>query len=687
MSKVKEAVNKLTKELNEHNYNYYVLNSSIISDYDFDVLLKELQSLEENNPEFADDNSPTKRVGGDITKNFPSVTHRFPMLSLGNSYSKEEITDFDTRVRKVIEREIEYICELKYDGVAISLTYENGELTKAVTRGDGTSGEEVTANIRTIRSIPLKLKGDFPIDFDIRGEIVFPHANFKKLNEERKELGEPEFANPRNTASGTVKMQDSSVVAKRGLDCFLYAVYGNNLSFKSHYDGLSSAGDWGFKVPDESANYIKKVKTIEQIMEFIDYWDEKRADLPFDIDGIVIKVNAYDKQEELGYTAKSPRWAISYKFKAERVFTKLNSITYQVGRTGAITPVANLEPVQLGGTTVRRASMHNADQIERLDIRVSDTVFVEKGGEIIPKIVAVDLAARAIDSKQTIYISTCPECETQLIRKEGEAQHYCPNENGCPPQLKGKMEHFIGRKMMDVDGLGAETIEQLFEEGLVKNVADLYDLTSEQLLPLDRMAEKSVNNLIDGLIKSKEVPFAKVLFALGIRYVGETVAKTLVKHFKTLDLLMSATAEELVEVDEIGIRIADSVVKYFSEPTTVQLIARLKAIGLQFEIGEEELKGTSSVLEGLIFVISGTFNMSRNDLKKAIEKNGGKVGSSISKKTSYLIRGENMGPSKLKKAEDLDVSMIAENEFIKMIEQNASDDSITDSKPTQGSLF
>jgi DNA ligase (NAD+) len=687
MSKGKEAINKLTKELNEHNYNYYVLNSPIISDYDFDVLLKELQSLEEKHPEFADDNSPTKRVGGDITKNFPSVTHRFPMLSLGNSYSKEEITDFDTRVRKVIEREIEYICELKYDGVAISLTYENGELTKAVTRGDGTSGEEVTANIRTIRSIPLKLKGDFPIDFDIRGEIVFPHANFKKLNEERKELGEPEFANPRNTASGTVKMQDSSVVAKRGLDCFLYAVYGNNLSFKSHYDGLSSAGDWGFKVPDESANYIKKVKTIEQIMEFIDYWDEKRADLPFDIDGIVIKVNAYDKQEELGYTAKSPRWAISYKFKAERVFTKLNSITYQVGRTGAITPVANLEPVQLGGTTVRRASMHNADQIERLDIRVSDTVFVEKGGEIIPKIVAVDVAARAIDSKQTIYISTCPECETQLIRKEGEAQHYCPNENGCPPQLKGKMEHFIGRKMMDVDGLGAETIEQLFEEGLVKNVADLYDLTSEQLLPLDRMAEKSVNNLIDGLIKSKEVPFAKVLFALGIRYVGETVAKTLVKHFKTLDLLMSATAEELVEVDEIGIRIADSVVKYFSEPTTVQLIARLKAIGLQFEIGEEELKGTSSVLEGLIFVISGTFNMSRNDLKKAIEKNGGKVGSSISKKTNYLIRGENMGPSKLKKAEDLDVSMIAENEFVKMIEQNPSDHSITDSKPTQGSLF
>ena len=687
MTKVNEAINKLTKELNEHNYNYYVLNSPIISDYDFDVLLKELQALEEKHPEFADDNSPTKRVGGDITKNFPSVTHRFPMLSLGNSYSKEEITDFDTRVRKVIEREIEYICELKYDGVAISLTYENGALTKAVTRGDGTSGEEVTANIRTIRSIPLKLKGEFPIDFDIRGEIVFPHANFKKLNEERRELGEPEFANPRNTASGTVKMQDSSLVAKRGLDCFLYAVYGDNLSFKSHYEGLSSAGDWGFKVPDESANYIKKVKTIEQIMEFIDYWDEKRADLPFDIDGIVIKVNAYDKQEELGYTAKSPRWAISYKFKAERVFTKLNSITYQVGRTGAITPVANLEAVQLGGTTVRRASMHNADQIERLDIRVNDTVFVEKGGEIIPKIVAVDVAARTIDSNQTIYISACPECETPLIRKEGEAQHYCPNENGCPPQLKGKMEHFIGRKMMDVDGLGAETIEQLFEEGLVKNVADLYDLTSEQLLPLDRMAEKSVNNLIEGLIKSKEVPFAKVLFALGIRYVGETVAKTLVKYFKTLDLLMSATAEELVEVDEIGIRIADSVVRYFSEPTTVELIVRLKEIGLQFEIGEEEMEGTSSVLEGLIFVISGTFNISRNDLKKAIEKNGGKVGSSISKKTSYLIRGENMGPSKLKKAEDLDVSMIAENDFLKMIEQNSSEDSITYSKPTQGSLF
>jgi len=687
MSKVKEAINKLTKELNEHNYNYYVLSSPTISDYDFDLLLKELQDLEEKFPEFADENSPTKRVGGDITKNFPSIVHRFPMLSLGNSYSKEEIIDFDARIRKVIEREIEYICELKYDGVAISLTYENGELTKAVTRGDGTSGEEVTANIRTIRSIPLKLKGDFPNDFDIRGEIVFPHANFNKLNEERKELGEPEFANPRNTASGTVKMQDSSVVAKRGLDCFLYAVYGNNLSFKSHHEGLSNAGDWGFKVPDESANYIKKVKTIEEIMEFIDYWDEKRADLPFDIDGIVIKVNAYDKQEELGYTAKSPRWAISYKFKAERVFTKLSSITYQVGRTGAITPVANLEPVRLGGTTVRRASMHNADQIERLDIRVKDTVFVEKGGEIIPKIVAVDIAARKKDSNKTIYIVNCPECETPLIRKEGEVQHYCPNENGCPPQLKGKMEHFIGRKMMDIDGLGAETIEQLFEEGLVRNVADLYDLTSEQLLPLDRMAEKSVNNLIEGLGNSKEVPFAKVLFALGVRYVGETVAKTLVKHFKTLDLLMSATVEELIEVDEIGERIAESVVSYFSETKNIELIARLKEIGLQFEIGEEELIGTSSLLEGLIFVISGTFNMSRNDLKKAIEKNGGKVGSSISKKTSYLIRGENMGPSKLKKAEDLNVSMISEDEFIKMIEQNTSDDSVLNNKPTQGSLF
>ena len=687
MSKVNEAINKLTKELNEHNYNYYVLSAPTISDYDFDNLLKELQVLEEKYPEFADENSPTKRVGGDITKNFPSVQHRFPMLSLGNSYSKEEIIDFDTRVRKVIEREIEYICELKYDGVAISLTYENGELKKAVTRGDGASGEEVTANIRTIRSIPLMLKGDYPIDFDIRGEIVFPHANFKKLNEERKKLGEPEFANPRNTASGTVKMQDSSIVAKRGLDCFLYAVYGNNLSFKSHYQGLTNAGKWGFKIPDESANYIKRVKTIEQIMEFIDYWDEKRSELPFDIDGIVIKVNAYDKQEELGYTAKSPRWAISYKFKAERVFTKLNSITYQVGRTGAITPVANLESVQLGGTTVKRASMHNADQIERLDIRVNDTVFVEKGGEIIPKIVAVDFAARKKDSNKTIYIANCPECETPLIRKEGEAQHYCPNESVCPPQLKGKMEHFIGRKMMDIDGLGAETIEQLFEEGLVKNVADLYDLRSEQLLPLDRMAEKSVNNLIDGLIKSKEVPFAKVLFALGIRYVGETVAKTLVKQFKTLDLLMSATVDELIDVDEIGERIADSVVSYFSEQRNVELISRLKAIGLQFEIGEEELKGTSSVLEGLIFVISGTFNMSRNDLKKAIEKNGGKVGSSISKKTSYLIRGENMGPSKLKKAEDLGVSMITENTFLKMIDQNSSVDSISESKPTQGSLF
>jgi len=687
MSKAKEAIEKLTKELNEHNYNYYVLSAPLISDYDFDVLLKKLQTLEEKNPEFADENSPTKRVGGDITKNFPSVTHRFPMLSLGNSYSKEEIIDFDARVRKVIEREIEYICELKYDGVAISLTYENGELKKAVTRGDGTSGEEVTANVRTIRSVPLKLKGDYPVDFDIRGEIVFPHENFKKLNEERKELGEPEFANPRNTASGTVKMQDSSIVAKRGLDCFLYAVYGDNLSFKSHYEGLVSSGNWGFKVPDESANYIKKVKTIEEIMEFIDYWDEKRADLPFDIDGIVIKVNAYDKQEELGYTAKSPRWAISYKFKAERVSTRLNEITYQVGRTGAITPVANLEAVQLGGTTVRRASMHNADQIEKLDIRVNDIVFVEKGGEIIPKIVAVDIDSREIYSNPTAYITECPECSTTLIRKEGEAQHYCPNENGCPPQLKGKMEHFIGRKMMDIDGIGAETIEQLFEEGLVTNVADLYDLTAEQLLPLDRMAEKSVNNIIDGLIQSKEVPFAKVLFALGIRYVGETVAKTLVKHFKSLEALMKASEEELIEVDEIGVRIAESVVTYFSDPKNLDLISRLKATGLQFEISEEELEGNSDILSGVVFVVSGTFNMSRNDLKRAIEINGGKVGSSISKKTNYLIRGENMGPSKLKKAEDLEITMISENEFLEMVNSNFPDSSTGNSEPIQGSLF
>ncbi len=683
----KKRIETLTSELNQHNYNYYVLSQPTISDYDFDMMLKELQELEEKHPEWADENSPTKRVGGDITKKFDTVEHRFPMLSLSNSYSKEEIVDFENRIHKLIDQEVEYICELKYDGVAISLTYKDGKLLRAVTRGDGAKGEEVTANVRTIKSIPLQLTGDYPADFDIRGEIVFPLDKFAQLNEARKAAGEPEFANPRNTASGTIKMQDSSVVASRGLDCFLYALYGDNLPQRSHYEGLVAAGEYGFKVPKEEDRYIRKTHSIEGIMEFIDYWDEERKNLPFEIDGIVIKVNSYDKQEELGFTAKSPRWAIAYKFKAERVSTKLNEITYQVGRTGAITPVANLEPVLLAGTTVKRASMHNADQIEKLDLRVGDTVYVEKGGEIIPKILGFDPGKRPSGSVPTKYIEECPECGTELIRKEGEAQHYCPNEYGCPPQIKGKMEHFIGRKMMDVDGLGAETVDQLFEAKLINNIADLYDLTKDQLLPLERMAEKSVNNLLEGLENSKKIPFERVLFALGIRYVGETVAKKLAKHFITVDALAKATEEELIAVDEIGGRIAESVIDYFGDENNLEIIERLKQKGLQFAMDETELEGASDALTGKVFVVSGTFEMSRNDLKKLIELNGGKNSGSISKKTDYLIRGENMGPSKLKKAEDLGIPMISESDFLSMVGGETKEEEDKGPESVQGSLF
>lgn len=662
---VKEQIKQLEKEINQHNYSYYVLSNPTISDFEFDMLLKQLQDLEEQYPEFASENSPTKRVGGDITKNFETVKHRFPMFSLSNSYSKEEIVDFENRIKKLIDDEVTYICELKYDGVAISITYKNGQLFQAITRGDGTQGEDVTANVRTIKTIPLTLHGDYPSDFDIRGEIVFPHDNFNKLNEERRQNGEPEFANPRNTASGTLKLQDSSIVAQRGLDCFLYAVMGNNLPITSHIDGIHSAGSWGFKVPTEGLNYIKKTDSIEGIMEFIDYWDKERSNLPFDIDGVVIKVDAYNKQEELGYTAKSPRWAIAYKFKAEQVSTILESVSYQVGRTGAVTPVANLKPVQLAGTVVKRASLHNADQIEKLDLHIGDSVYVEKGGEIIPKIVGVDLAKRAQAAEKIHFIETCPVCDTELIRKEGEAQHYCPNEMGCAPQITGKIEHFIGRKMMDVDGLGAETVIQLYEAGLIHDVADLYDLKKEELLKLDRMAEKSVMNLLEGLQKSKEVPFERVLFALGIRYVGETVAKKLAKHFKNIDNLMSASFEDIIAVDEIGNVIADSLLDYFKNLYNIQLIERLKYAGLQFEVVEQE--GSTNTLTGKTIVISGTFEKSRNELKALIEKHGGKNGSSISTKTDYLLRGENMGPSKLEKVEKLGIPQISEEEFLEMV--------------------
>lgn len=671
----KQRIDALTKELHHHNTLYYVQSAPIVSDYDFDQLLKELEQLEEQHPDFAHANSPTKRVGGDVTKNFNSITHKYPMLSLGNSYSKDDIVDFEKRVRKVLDEDadlfgssVEYICELKYDGVAIGLTYENGQLIHAVTRGDGSRGEEVTANVRTINTIPLQLSGKYPDNFEIRGEIFLPLKNFETMNVERAAAGEALYMNPRNTASGTLKMQDSAVVSKRGLDCYLYFVLGDKLPYESHYESLITAGEWGFKVPSEQKKMIMKCQSIEEIMGFIDHWDTERHNLPFEIDGIVIKVNSFQKQEELGYTAKSPRWAIAYKFKAENVSTRLNEITFQVGRTGSITPVANLEPVLLAGTTVKRASLHNADQIEKLDVREGDMVFVEKGGEIIPKITGVDVSKRKEDKGPFQYLTNCPECEAPLVREEGEAKHYCRNEYGCPPQIKGKMDHYIARKGMDIDGLGEETIDQLFTAGLVKNIGDLYSLTFDQLINLDRMAEKSVNNLLEGLEVSKQVPFQRVLFALGIRYVGETVAKKLARQFKNIDNLRRASELELVAVDEIGDRIAQSVIAYFADERNVGLVEELRAKGVTFALAEEEIEGESEVLKGSTFVVSGTFTaFSRDDLKKAIELNGGKVGSSVSKKTTYLVAGDKMGPSKRTKAEDFGVSIISEDDFISMI--------------------
>lgn len=664
----KQKVDQLSTELSEHNHSYYVLSNPTISDFDFDVMLKELQRLEEQFPEFADSNSPTKRVGGDIAKNFETVVHKRPMLSLGNSYSIDEIADFETRVRKLIDHELEYVCELKYDGVAISITYKNGELIRAVTRGDGAKGEDITANVKTIRSIPLKLKeGDYPSGFEIRGEIFFPRKNFDKLNKSKEEAGEPLYMNPRNTASGTLKSKDSKVVAERGLDCFLYFVYADEKQVNTHYDSLMKAKEWGFKVPDASKNFVKQCSSIEEIKDFIEYWDKERFNLDFDIDGVVIKVNSYHQQEELGFTAKSPRWAIAYKFKAEQVSTKLEEITYQVGRTGAITPVANLTPVLLAGTIVKRASLHNADQIEKLDVRVGDTVFVEKGGEIIPKIISVDLGKRLSSSVKTKYIENCPECETALVRKEDQAHHYCPNDNGCPPQIKGRIEHFISRKSMNIDGLGEETVKLLVEQKLITNMADLYELTSEQLFALEGFKEKKVQNILDGLETSKSVPFERVLFGLGIRYVGETVAKKLVKHFKSIDFLMQSTLIDLVSVDEIGERIADSVVEYFSMPKNIELINRLTGSGLQFELTQEQLQGGSDKLQGFTFVITGSFeNHSRTDLKKIIEDNGGKNTGSVSKKTNYVLVGEAAG-SKLAKAQELGVEIITEHKLLEMV--------------------
>jgi DNA ligase (NAD+) len=662
----KSEIIRLSEEIEKHNHLYYIENTPEIADYDFDMLLEKLQQLEIQFPEFALDHSPTKRVGGDITKKFETVQHRFPMLSLSNTYSEEEIRDWETRLKKMSDGQLEYVCELKYDGVAIGIRYENGVLTKAVTRGDGTQGEDVTTNVKTIRTVPLKLRGEFPQDFEIRGEIFMPLNAFQKLNTEREENGEAVFANPRNTASGTLKMQDSKVVATRGLDSYLYGVYGDSLPYSGHFEAVQAAGKMGFKVPQQAHRMIEKTDSIEGIMDFIHFWDKKRNELPFEIDGVVIKVNDYNRQKVLGFTAKSPRWAIAYKFKTERVETILESVSYQVGRTGAITPVANLHPVQLGGTTVKRASLHNADQIEKLDLHLEDAVYVEKGGEIIPKIVGVNLAQRKSNSAKLVFIETCPECHTKLVRKEGEAQHYCPNETACPPQVKGKIEHFISRKAMNIDGLGAETVDLLYEKGLIRNVADLYELTFDALVDLDRMADKSANNLLLGLKASKNVPFERVLFALGIRFVGETVAKKLAKHFKTINALKHAGYDELINVEEIGEKIAIAVQQYFSDESEQQLIERLEEKGLQFEIIEKEKAGNA--LDGLSFVVSGVFNaFSRDEVKEMIEANGGKNVSSVSTKTDFILAGDGMGPAKLKKATDLGVKILSEDEFIQMI--------------------
>jgi DNA ligase (NAD+) len=663
---IADTIAALRKELEKHNYNYYVLDNPTISDYEFDMKLKELEALEAAHPEFFDPNSPTQRVGGQITKNFTTVAHKNRMYSLDNSYSKEDLLDWEKRIEKILgTSQVAYTCELKYDGASINLTYENGALKSAVTRGDGVQGDDVTTNIKTIRSIPLHLHDDTLADFEIRGEIILPLDGFNKMNKERVEAGEDPYRNPRNTASGSLKLQDSTEVANRPLDCLLYHVVANYNPFKTHDEALQFASKAGFKIP----NTYKVVHSVDEIFEYINFWDTERHKLPYETDGVVVKVNSIAHQEELGYTAKSPRWAIAYKYKAEQKSTVLESISYQVGRTGAITPVANLAPIELAGTIVKRASLHNADQIAKLDIRVNDTVFVEKGGEIIPKVIGVDLSKRPDDSTPTQYIAHCPECNTELIRKEGEAQHYCPNEYGCPPQITGKIQHFISRKAMDIEGLGAETVELLYKQGLIQNYADLYELKEEQIIPLERMAEKSAENMVKGIEKSKEIPFERVLFALGIRYVGETVSKKLARHFKSIDRLMEASFDELIQVDEIGDKIAQSIIIFFDDEQNRAIVERLKKYGVQLELSAEVLENQKDTLQGKTFVVSGVFEkISRDDLKKSIENNGGKVSSSISKKTDYVIAGDNMGPSKRVKAEELGIPIISEDDYFAMID-------------------
>ena len=662
---ISEKIQNLRRELDRHNYNYYVLSAPTISDFEFDRLLKELQELEAAHPEHFDPNSPTQRVGSDINTSFKQVKHSYPMLSLANTYSEGEVQDFYERVRKGLNDDFELVCELKYDGTSISLTYENGELKQAVTRGDGEKGDDVTANVKTIRSIPLRLQGNgYPSLFEIRGEILMPWAVFDDLNKEREVQEEVLFANPRNAASGTLKLQNSAEVSRRRLDGYFYYLLGDKLPSDLHYNNLQAARSWGFKVSDA----VKVCPTLKEVLDFINYWDVERKNLPVATDGIVIKVNSLTQQRNLGFTAKSPRWAIAYKFQAEKAVTRLNSVSYQVGRTGAITPVANLDPVQLSGTVVKRASLHNADIIRSLDLYIGDMVFVEKGGEIIPKITAVDKDARFMIGDKVEFIQKCPECGAQLMRFEGEAAHYCPNENECPPQIKGKMEHFVSRKAMNIDGLGSETINLLYQNELLHNIADIYELKVADLSRLERLGLKSAYNIRDGVEKSKQVPFERVVFALGIRFVGETTAKKLAMAFKTIENLEKATAEELVQVDEIGERIAQSVVAYFADERNIRVIERLKSYGLQLSVSEDKLVNKSDILAGKTIVISGTFSThSRDEYKTIIEQNGGKNTGSVSAKTSFILAGENMGPEKLNKAEKLNVQIMNEEEFLKLI--------------------
>lgn len=662
-----ERIDLLRKELHAHNHNYYILNAPTISDQEFDRLMRELQELEAKHPEHYDENSPSQRVGSDLNKDFRQVAHKYPMLSLGNTYSQAEVTDFYERVRKSLNEDFEICCELKFDGTSISLTYENGKLVQAVTRGDGVRGDDVTDNVKTIRSIPLVLQGEgYPESFEIRGEILMPWKVFEELNRERELREEPLFANPRNAASGTLKSQNSAVVASRKLDAYLYYLLGENLPHDGHYENLQEAAGWGFKV----SGHMRKVRTLQEIFDFINYWDTERKNLPVATDGIVLKVNSQRQQRNLGYTAKSPRWAIAYKFQAERALTRLEKVTYQVGRTGAVTPVANLTPVQLSGTVVKRASLHNADIIASLDLHIGDKVYVEKGGEIIPKITGVDLGSRPAGSEKVTFITHCPECGSPLVRYEDEAAHYCTNESSCPPQIKGRIEHFISRRAMNIEGLGPETVDQFYQEGMIHDVADLYTLQAADICRLERMGEKSAENIIRGIENSRQVPYERVLFALGIRFVGETVAKKVAKAFPSVELLEAATLDELIHVDEIGTKIAQSILRYFHDEKNLLLVDRLRKAGLRMEADKEDLSGHTDKLQGKSVVISGVFaRHSRDEYKALIEKHGGKNVGSISKKTSFILAGDNMGPSKLEKAEKLGIPIMNEDDFLALTEE------------------